>query len=142
MKNSNAFTFEDALNIQKEQLQEYKNILKKKVHAVLVFWAEEQNKKLIESSDFDPSNGRAVVRGTDLSNFVANYSYTLRREEIESENERFKFQLGQTVHVYRRNKLGDDEDFHGEVEKRWMSNGYEMYVVDGIRCDVSEISKQ
>lgn len=58
------FTLEDALQIQKEQLEAWQQVLKPSVHKSLVAWCNTMNKG-IKFPD-------QIKRGIDLNSFVSN----------------------------------------------------------------------
>jgi len=69
------FEVEAAVKIQTEQLQRWKGVLKKHVYDELEEWATATNHSVV--------SGAYVRRGTDLSNFVANFKTPTIKEEPE-----------------------------------------------------------
>ena len=59
------FTIENGIEIQSMQLAGWKELLKDEVFEDLKTWATENNHL--------KTNGYAIVRGTDLDNYIANY---------------------------------------------------------------------
>ncbi len=65
-----AFSVEDGIKVQSEQLAQWKKLLQPKVYKDLEKWATEHNDKA--------ESGDQIIRGTDMDNFIGNYfnSYT------------------------------------------------------------------
>jgi hypothetical protein len=69
MKNENGFSVEHGIAVQREQLNEWKTILKDEVYKVLEEYATKDNDKAM--------NGYDICRGTSLDNFMSNYAARL-----------------------------------------------------------------
>lgn len=69
MKNENGFSVEHGIAVQREQLNEWKTILKDEVYKVLEQYATKDNDKAM--------NGYDICRGTSLDNFMSNYAARL-----------------------------------------------------------------
>lgn len=59
-------TIEEIIAIQREQLNEWKQLLKQEVYEALEKWATEKNH--LKTNPYD------IIRGGDLSNFISNYT--------------------------------------------------------------------
>ncbi len=62
------FTVADGITVQKDQLKQWKKVLKPKVYALLVIWVTKYN-------DYpEHKDGYTITRGSEMSNFVQNYA--------------------------------------------------------------------
>ncbi len=61
--NESAFSVEDGIKVQSEQLAQWKKLLLPKVYKDLEKWATEHNDKA--------ESGNNIIRGTDMDNFIA-----------------------------------------------------------------------
>jgi hypothetical protein len=61
-------TKEKGIQIQNEQLADWKKVLKEEVYMELALWAMEMNLEAI--------NGYDIRRGVELDNWIGNYSKT------------------------------------------------------------------
>ena len=62
----------EIINIQKEQLDGWKKVLKPKMFSRLSNYCYVQNSKLIKEHGIDSNKGNLVFRGNDLDMFVKN----------------------------------------------------------------------
>jgi hypothetical protein len=68
---TNTFTIEQGLQVQREHLNEWKQVLKEEVYNELVKWATETNG--------EAKTGYDIRRGSSLSTWVQNHSLYLLR---------------------------------------------------------------
>ncbi len=65
VKNECSFSVKDGIEIQTEQLKDWKKVLQPKVYKSLVKFATEDNSKA--------KTGYDICRGTDFTNYIQNY---------------------------------------------------------------------
>jgi hypothetical protein len=65
------FSVEQGIEVQTNQLKDWKQLLKDEVYKALELYAKKDNHKAIDGYD--------IRRGVDLSNFVGNYLYHKRQ---------------------------------------------------------------
>lgn len=64
MKQENGFTIQHGIDVQNDQLEEYRTILNDETYNALVAFAIKDNDKALGGFD--------ICRGTDLNNFISN----------------------------------------------------------------------
>jgi hypothetical protein len=79
--NTQRFTMKkkDAIKIQADQLNEWKEVLSARAFELLKKWATKMNKETPEK------DGNLIRRGEDLANFIANLAIQMRRETVKSQ---------------------------------------------------------
>ena len=102
-----AFSVEDGIKIQSEQLAEWKKLLQPKVYKDLEKWATEHNDKA--------ESGNQIIRGSDMSNFIGNYfnSYTPPNKRLYEESHGLNEALKSKKQLFSDLEKIDPERFKG-----------------------------
>ncbi|HEX7904837.1 MAG TPA: hypothetical protein VF487_13255 [Chitinophagaceae bacterium] len=74
METKAVFTLKEAFAIQKDQLNDWKTILKDEIYLMLMAECQKRNRDVIDPFE--------VFRGTDMDQFIYNYMYEIRNKNL------------------------------------------------------------